>query len=394
MLMSVLKAARRETLVFLVAAFFSTAASAADSSLISLQTAMSDLVDRLSQSVVTVETSHQVANRYVKGAGDQALLSLVCSGIVWDSSGYVLTSASSLAGREQLRLLYQGHSVSAQTVGVDYQSGLALLKADQPVGIPVTVSGRPGCSGQMVIAMGNAYGVRSSPTIGFCAGRRPDDLMQFSASITAGTVGGGLFDLSGGLLGIITGGIGSSDRAEVGLAVEVMRIPEVVHHLKNHGSRLSGYVGVRTAEIEIYPPLHLSFDGRFAASRAVGGVTVSHGIVVTDVVQFSPASQAGLKEGDVLFGLNSQKIESAIDLMQFVRRAIPGTRLRFDLIRGSKTHSVILEVGHIEPEPFDGVFSSGSTYGWEDGEGSALEQVRSLKREILRLESQLLKSGR
>ncbi|MEW5995171.1 MAG: S1C family serine protease, partial [Candidatus Zixiibacteriota bacterium] len=259
-------AAGRAITSLLPAAFFAATVPAADTSLYRLEHGLNELIYQISRSVVTVEGLAPVAS--TQSQTDETIQSLVSTGIVYDLHGHILVSAEAVADRERIQVRFEDQVYSAALRGIDHQTGLAVIHTNRKVGVPATLGSARGCAGQMVIAMGNAYGVRACPSLGFCAGTRPDGTIQFSAPITAGTVGGGLFDLSGSLVGLVVGGIGPSNRPEVGLAIPAHAIPDIVRHLLIEGDRPVGYIGVTTADIEISPPVKLSPVNRMAASAA------------------------------------------------------------------------------------------------------------------------------
>jgi len=346
-------------LIITLAVFFSNYFVArADSSLVSLENGLSDLVFQISRSIVTVEASEPLQTDLFAGSGEEVVERLISSGIIIDSSGHIVIAASSVAGRERIIITCEGLIIPAKLKGIDYRTGLAILETNQRFGTPVNLVSRSGCAGKMVIALGNAFGLSACPTLGFCAGSRPDGTVQFTASITSGMVGGGLFDLSGRLVGVITGGIGSGEMAEVGLAVPVHRMLGAIEHLLTRGDRLAGYVGVSTADIEIAPGISISRNEIFASSRGNRHETIEKGTVITEVVVDSPASKAGLRRGDLIFSANNFTINSALDLMNLVQSGHPGDILVLGFIRQNIPHQAKIRIGRKGLEGY-GVVPSG-----------------------------------
>jgi S1-C subfamily serine protease len=244
---------RKQLLLLIVTVFFSQFTFAADSSLYSLERGLNELIFNLSRSVVTIEASRRVAVSSFQGTSDEALQRLVSSGIICDTAGYVLAAAPMVVGQERITVNLNNHLYPARLVGIDYYNDLALLQVRANIGRPVTFSDDYACAGQMIITLGNAYGLLTSPSMGFCAGLREDGNVQTTVPISSGSIGGGMFDLSGNLLGIIIGQVGQDNQMAV--AVPSYRIPPVIEYLKNHGDRQAGFIGIATAEIEIYPPV-------------------------------------------------------------------------------------------------------------------------------------------
>ncbi len=383
------RAAGKYALIAFWAALFCSPVIARDSSLANLESGFNDLVYRLSQSVVTVESFYPLSATVPSGNQNDAVYNVVSTGIIYDSAGHVLTVASSVSSRSKIQIRFEDQTVPAELKAVDHQSGLALLKMIHPVGIPATISWQQGCAGQMLIALGNAYGLRAAPSMGFCSGMRPDGAIQFSAPITSGTLGGGLFDLSGRLVGIISGGIGQGNRTEIGLAIPSSRASEVARYLMYEGTRPAGYLGLSTTEIEVFPPIEINRGNRLIGDVR-NDIRIERGVVITNVVPSSPAAKAGLKKGDLLFSVNRQALPSALQLASQVRQSSPGTVMEFGLLRQDRPFFVPVKIGQAEVQTFsssfsfvvDGTESAGVT-------DSLLREIEALKQTIMRLEERV-----
>jgi len=337
-------------LTLFLAVFFSSSCNASDGPLFSLEQNLTDLIFDLSRSVVTVEASQRVPAVELSGSSEEVMRSAVSSGIICDSSGHILVVAGTVVGRDRILVSFDSHSVPAVVVAIDNQSGLALLKSTAHCGgRPVDFSEVRTCAGRMIVAIGNAYGVRSSPSLGFCAGLRDDGLMQFSVQTISGSVGGGVFDLSGQLVGIMTGGLGAQNEAT--LAVPAYRIPEIIAHLLTQGDRHSGYVGVSSREIEISPPIRINKANHLINAGSKSPVIVKRGILVTSVVPRSPAMRAGIRVGDLIFSVDGVAVNSATGLASYVHQSQPGRIMTIELLRQDRSFSLELQVGHRAIDP-------------------------------------------
>ena len=390
MAMRLSKAARKSTAVAFWAVFFSGAAFGADTSLFRLESGLNELIYELSRSVVTVESSTPVSSKTFPGQADEAVESLISSGIVYDLLGHILVAAPAVAARERIVVRFGDEVIPARLRGVDHRTGLAVIHVNRRIGVPVSFSSRDGCAGQMVIAMGNSYGVRACPSLGFCAGFRPDGTIQFSSPITSGTVGGGLFDLSGNLVGVITGGLGSERRLEAGLAVPAHQIPDIVRHLLIQGDRPVGYIGIATADIEITPAIRLNPTSMLANAGMATRPLIDRGVMVTAVVPSSPAARAGLRKGDLLVSMNDSPLRSALDLRNRVRRTFPGTVVQLGFIRNDTPYRVRLEIGQRRFDSSQAFFAPPAGQGpGRLSEDSLRSEIESLKKALRRLERQL-----
>jgi S1-C subfamily serine protease len=308
-----------------------------------------------------------------------------------------LVAASTVIGRDRIQIRVEDEVLPATVRAVDYQSGLALLHTNHRIGTPITLGTYRSCAGQMVLAIGNAYGVQASPSLGFCAGSRQDGLMQFTAPITAGTVGGGLFDLSGNLIGVVIGGVGETERPDVGIAIPAHRISEIVRYLLMKGDRPVGYIGVTTTDIEITPPLEIAGLGQLASASASPIESISRGILVSNVVTGSPAATAGLRQGDILISMDGIQLRSASDLRIRVRQTRPGDVAEFQFIRQNRLLNTFARISRVPTEEmtvhyFSAVPGVSSTSDLPPD--SIRAEIQLLKSRLLRLERVLENADR
>lgn len=370
----------------LLTVFFSLPLSAAEqSSLTNLESGLNELIYDLSRSVVTVEVIAPIYPDNLIGLTDEAVYSLVSTGLIYDSAGHIITGAGSVSGRTTIVVKFENIIKQARLMAIDHQSGLALLKVDRTFGTPITMVDEPGCAGQMVLAVGNAYGLRVSPSIGFCTGSRSDGNIQFSGSFPSGTLGGGLFTLKGELMGLISGSLGQNGNSGTGLAIPAWNIDEIVTYLIKNGSRLAGYLGLSSTEIEINPPIEITLPMQ-EYSRTVNNRQrlVSTGVLVTRVVPNSPAYHAGLQRGDILYRIDNIPITSAIELMRYVKERKPGTVIEFDLLRHNQPYKTNLPLGSHEYIGYENDISM------SPGNNLYQLQIDSLENEMNRIKQMLL----
>ena len=328
----------------ILAVFFSPTLRAGDRPLLDFESSFTDLVFEMSRSVVTIEASRRVPAENLGSPGDEALESVISSGIICDSAGHILASASAVVGKERILVSFENRVASATLLAVDYQTEIALLECPLVQGRPACFSDVQVCAGQMVVALGNAYGVRAAPSIGFCAGVREDGMMQFSVPVTSGAVGGGVFDLTGQLLGLITGGLGQETRVTV--ALPAYRIPSIFRHLLSRGNRESGFVGITSRDIEVQPGVPVRFPHTQVSTGGGDDLTiVKRGVLITSVVPLSPAHRAGLEVGDLVYLFDGIPINSAAGFARLVRRAAPGAEVDLHLLRHNEPVALTLTVG-------------------------------------------------
>lgn len=361
----------------------------ADSSLVNLEDQFNNLVYNASRSIVTVESIKSTTPSDFKNSGNETVHSIISSGVIIDTLGNILAAAPSIVKSDYIMVYHDNKVITARIRGIDYNTGVALLSIDRKIGQPVKMISKHGCAGQMIVALGNSYGVKASPSIGFCAGLRPDGTLQFSSTISSGTIGGGLFDLSGNMVGLITGGIGSESWAEVGLAVPSQELYKIVEHLINFGDRQAGYIGITSADIEFTPGIEITYPAQFARTTPHKNQTIKQGIMITEVVPLSPAANAGLLKGDVLISMNGVPLNSAAELRRTIRRSNPGSVIDLSFIRNNSPYIAPLQIGRVEfiSAPGFQAISSQSTSGLNSD--SLLNEIEILKKTLNNLELKL-----
>jgi serine protease Do len=388
MIMLSSKTVRRLLCATIMAVFFSPTTRAVDSSLFTLEQGLSELVFRISRSVVTVEASSSLAPGPSRESNREIVRRLVSTGLICDSAGHVLVSAPAISGHDRITVVLDGYPMPAELVGIDYHTNLALLQIDRSLGEAVALSDKRACAGQMVVAMGNSYGLRAAPSLGFCAGLRIDGLMQFSVPITSGSIGGGVFDMNGELLGVIVDGEGTESR--VALAVPAYQLPAVISYLSQRGDRHAGFLGIQSADIEIIPPLEIATPVRLVSANGGDRMTFDRGIIVTSVLPGSPAANGGVLAGDLIVGYNDIAYLSAAELARAVRCSRPGSVCTIEIIRQNQALSRTVQVGRKELDPTHLRARNTDYQNARDGEIDSLtSELIRVKRQLEALESRL-----
>jgi serine protease DegQ len=257
------------------------------------------------------------------------------SGVIVSADGYVLTNYHVIAAADDIQaLLFDGRVATAQLVGSDEETDLAVLKldvADLPA-ITMAAHGPPNV-GDVVLAIGNPFGLGKTVTMGIVSamGRQLrqwayEDFIQTDAAINSGNSGGALINARGELIGINTANLAQETRAEgIGFAIPATTAKSVLDQIIAHGLVIRGWIGAEFGPVQV-----AAESGLPAAAR---------GAMVLDVYPGSHAQQAGLQGGDVLLKIDDQDILDADDLR--TREAA--------LKPGSKVHLIGLRAG----QPFD-----------------------------------------
>jgi S1-C subfamily serine protease len=264
-----------------------------DEALDAYSRAVMGVAERVLPSVasVTVRTSRG------SGAGSASVIT---------ADGFLLTSAHVVAGADVVDAAFgDGTEVTADVVGRDALSDLAVLHARGPVPAPVELGDAAGLRvGQLVVALGNPLGLAGSVTAGIvsalgrslptASGRVIDEVIQTDAALNPGNSGGVLADSAGRAVGVNTAVAGVG----VGLAVPINATTRgILRSLMTVGRVRRAWLGIAGLEAPLPEPLRL----RVGSKR---------GLRVAGVADPSPAAAAGLRIGDIIVELDGRKVVS------------------------------------------------------------------------------------
>jgi serine protease Do len=263
------------------------------------------------------------------------------SGVVISPDGYIVTNNHVVQGATDIRVTTTDRRVlKAKLIGTDPLTDLAVVKVDAsnlasvPWGDSTAV--RPG---QTVLAFGNPFGLRFSVTRGIVSAvnrpnpdssdpRKPGEFIQTDAAINQGNSGGPLVDSRGEVVGINTFLISPSGTfSGMGFAIPSQIAKPTIETLIRDGKVEHSHIGVSITDVT---PENAKF---FDSASATGAV-------VSQVESDSPGARAGLKIGDVITGLDGQKISDAGELQAIITSKHPGTEIKLDVMRDGKHVSV------------------------------------------------------
>jgi serine protease Do len=288
------------------------------------------------------------------------------SGVIIDPGGLIVTNAHVVANAIDVKVLLNPprgparddenvRAVDARILGVDRESDLALLKVDVK-GLPVLSLAPFGSlrQGDLVLAIGNPFGLRNSVSLGVVSATArslnessPVTYIQTDASINPGNSGGALVDAVGRLVGINTFILSRSGGNEgLGFAIPANIVQEVVSQLRRTGHVERGEVGALLEDIT-------------PALAAGLSLPRAKGLIVADVQPGSPASQAGLRIGDILLAVNGHRVESVGRFRGYVYFKRPGETLAIDFQRGEELKKTSVTT-RARPMRFDPLAALGS----------------------------------
>ncbi|MFQ5436757.1 MAG: S1C family serine protease, partial [Anaerolineae bacterium] len=287
------------------------------------------------------------------------------SGFIFDTEGHIVTNNHVVSGAEQITVVFaDGTEADAELVGTDPDSDLAVIQVDVDADLlaPAPVADSENLKvGQMVVAIGNPFGLEGTMTTGIVSGLgrllpsggyTPSgdrfsipDIIQTDAAINPGNSGGPLLNLDGEVIGINTA-IQSPQSGAVGIgyAVPSAIVQQVVPVLIDEGQIAHPWLGVsgRTLDADTAVAMDLDADQR--------------GVLVATIVENSPAEKADLQGsdkvitidgfdtrigGDIITAINGQDVREFDDLLGYiVQDTAVGDSVTLQIIRDGETISV------------------------------------------------------
>lgn len=255
------------------------------------------------------------------------------SGFVVSADGYVVTNNHVIEGATKLRVRLEERYYDAIVKGADPATDLALLKIDAGTSLaylPLGDSDRLRV-GDYVMAIGNPLLLDHTVTVGVVSAKGRsigltrdssfENFIQTDAAINRGNSGGPLVNLAGEVIGIATAMNGGAEN--IGFAVPVSTLQAVLPQLREKGKVSRGYIGVNISNID------------FDRAQAFG-LSEAGGALVTQVVDDSPASKAGVEHGDVVLAVDGRKVRETRDLIDYVSAQGPGRKVELDILRDGK----------------------------------------------------------
>ena len=248
----------------------------------------------------------------------------VGSGIVIDTRGHILTNNHVIDGTDRLRVTFgDSKQVNAKVVGKDEETDLAVVRAELDTNSNDEITLQPanfGNSeelkvGQIVMALGNPFGLTGGPTVtaGIISSLNRNvqfdngilELVQTDAAINPGNSGGPLINTNGEVVAINTAKIPYGQG--IGFAVPINTVKSVLTDLVENGHVTRPWIGISTVKL----------DPRIANFYRLPLV---HGALIVNVEPYSPADNAGLRRGDIIEEINGNKIENPSQISSYIRK--------------------------------------------------------------------------
>jgi S1-C subfamily serine protease len=280
----------------------------------------------------------------------------VGSGIIIDNRGHVLTNNHVIDRSDTLRVTFgDSKQVNAKVVGKDKETDLAVVRAelddidsngkDEVKLLPANFGNSDELKvGQIVMALGNPFGLTGGPTVtaGIISSLNRNvqfdngilELVQTDAAINPGNSGGPLINTKGEVVAINTAKIPYGQG--IGFAVPINTVKAVLTDLIENGHVMRPWLGVSTVELN-------------ANISSYYSLPLMHGALIVDVEPFGPADNAGLRRGDIIEEINGNKIDNPSQVSSYIRKKkIVNDTVTITINRYGRVYDVHLK---LEPHP-------------------------------------------
>jgi S1-C subfamily serine protease len=278
-------------------------------------------VEKVSKSVVNIASVRMMQDQLFRVFPIQG----VGSGIIIDNRGHILTNNHVIDGTDRLRVtLDNSKQVNAKVVGTDEETDLAVVRA-KPLEIynndevkfqPANLGNSEELKvGQIVMALGNPFGLTGGPTVtaGIISSLNRNvqfengilELVQTDAAINPGNSGGPLINTKGEVVAINTAKIPYGQG--IGFAVPINTVKSILTDLVENGHVSRPWLGISTVKL----------NARIASFYRL---PIIHGALIVNVEPYSPADNAGLRRGDIIEEIDGNKIEDPSQISSYIRK--------------------------------------------------------------------------
>jgi S1-C subfamily serine protease len=266
------------------------------------------------------------------------------SGVIYRADGIILTNHHVVADATRTEVaLADGSRVPGRVIASDPDTDLAVIRVDRE-GLPAAEFHKPlPRVGELAIVLGSPLGFEKTVTAGIVSGlhrsipgsasetRALVDLIQTDAAISPGNSGGAMVDADGRVLGVSVAYVPPQQGAvAVGFAIPAETATRVADELLEHGRVRHAYLGLQPAALtsEIARQLHVTGGGALVYALAPEG----------------PAAKAGIRPGDVLTAVGTQKITSVEELFAALRQHDPGKVVAISYVRDGEARTAQAQI--------------------------------------------------
>ena len=312
-----------------------------------IETTITQAVQEAGSSVVTIVGTIPGSITFFGQSPDSQVSG---SGVILTHDGYVLTNNHVVDGTNQITVIMaDGSQVPAKLIGTDKYADLAVLKIDSQIQAVAKFGNSDTLKpGESVIAIGSPLGdFKNTVTVGVVSatgrtidtgnGYQMEDLIQTDAAINHGNSGGPLVDLNGEVIGINTlivrgTGFGGDVAEGLGFAIPSNTAQAVADQIIQKGYFARPYLGIQ------WQPISPQIADAY-------GLPVKWGAYISSINSNSPASQAGLKRGDIITKIGDITLDADHSYINSLFTYSPGETINLEVVRGSKTLEIQATLG-------------------------------------------------
>lgn len=326
-----------------------------------LNDAIVNIADNATPAVVTIQVKQtvEVSNPFQRffgdprGGGEERMRRGLGSGVIVSQDGYILTNAHVVENADEITVgLSNGKEYDGKVVGTDPRTDIAVVNIDAEGLSTIKIGNSDEARvGEIVLAIGSPLGqdLAHSVSMGIISakgraigiieqGAGYENFIQTDAAINPGNSGGAMVNMDGELIGINTAIASRSGGNDgIGFAVPSNLAKSVMESLIKTGKVTRAYLGIYGGNIDR------------TMARALG-LEQAQGVVVGEVQSNTPASEAGLREGDVIRTLNGEEIENYAKFRTSIATRKPGTDIELGIIRDGESMNVTVTLGELPDE--------------------------------------------
>ncbi|MDE5076562.1 MAG: trypsin-like peptidase domain-containing protein [Trichodesmium sp. St5_bin2_1] len=278
------------------------------------------------------------------------------SGVIISADGRLITNAHVVKGVDTVKVtLKDGRVFDGVVKGVDSLTDIAIIKIEATK-LPEVSMGKSEqlIPGQWAIAIGNPLGLDNTVTVGIISaiGRTssqvgiPDKRVRFiqtDAAINPGNSGGPLLNDQGEVIGINTAI--RADAQGLGFAIPIETAKRIADELFLYGKVEHPFLGISMVDLtpEVKDEINRKLDTKIKNNQ---------GVVITRVIQDSPAEKAGLRQGDVIQKVGGVVVKSPTEVQQEVEKSLVGKNLAVEVMRNRKIAKILVRPDAF-PESFE-----------------------------------------
>ncbi|MCS7307070.1 MAG: Do family serine endopeptidase [Aquificaceae bacterium] len=314
---------------------------------------LTNLVEAVSPSVVTVFATQETVGVDIPffpfQIPHQERRSLGSGVIVDYKKGklYILTNSHVVQNSKFIKVRFDRQTEKrARLVGADPKTDVAVIEVDdKDIPNPASRIAKLGDSdklkvGQLVIAIGNPYGLERTVTTGVISALKRaigitqyESFIQTDAAINPGNSGGPLVNIKGEVIGINTAIL--AEGQGLGFAIPINLAKWVADQFIEKGRVVRGWLGVVIQDI---------------TPDMAENIGVKEGVLIAQVMPGSPADRGGLKVGDAVVEVDGKKVEDVREFQFKIMKTEPGKELNLKVVRDGREVSLKIRVGEMPEE--------------------------------------------